>query len=406
VFGEVESSRLRNATREAMKNLVDLALREQVAFVVLAGDLFDNANPSIGATLFFVSELRRLCAAKIPVYVLRGNHDYDSREGRRLWPDGVHEFAADAPQTFIVPGHRVALHGQSYPAQAVATDMTPQYPAPVVDHLNVGVLHTALEGYSGEHARYAPSTPNTLAGKGYAYWALGHVHDFKHLSVQGAHLVYPGNLQGRHVRETGAKGVALVTWEGARIVDVEHRTLDVVRWHDLTVEIDEPAEAAASAEVRIFKAIAAQVADATREDGVCDRLSAVRIRLAGLPAECLAMGGLRLREQIAASVAAQAGDHVAIEEIRIESTTRLELPAVLEQHVARAKTNLATLGAAPADDPLREFTAKLWQQLDLLGGEARSRVEAALQIKSEADLRAKMIELGAERLVARIGGGR
>jgi len=353
-----------------------------------------------------VTELRRLADAEIPVYVLRGNHDFASREGSRLWPDGVHEFASSAPQTFTVPGYRVALHGQSYPTQAVDTDMTPRYPDPVVDHLNVGVLHTALEGHSGEHARYAPTTPAALATKGYAYWALGHVHAFTNLTVNGTHIVYPGNLQGRHVRETGAKGVVLVTWEGTRIVDVEHRTLDVVRWHDLTIELDEIGENTRNVSDEAQGVIATHVAEATRDDSAASRMSAVRLRLAGVPGELVVGGLVRLREKIAASLAAQVGDHVAIEEVRIGQTTRLELPSVLSSHVDRAQANLFALASDAAHDPLREFTSRLWQRIEGLGDETRARVSEELGIDSEATLRAKVVELGAQHLAARIAGRR
>ena len=58
-----------------------------------------------------------------------------------------------------------------------------------------------------------------LKSKGYDYWALGHVH--KREIVDGIPwIVFPGNIQGRHIRETGAKGATLVTVEDGRITDV------------------------------------------------------------------------------------------------------------------------------------------------------------------------------------------
>jgi hypothetical protein len=51
--------------------------------------------------------------------------------------------------------------------------------------------------------------------------------------------VFPGNIQGRHARETGAKGATLVTVEDGRIVDVVHRPLDVVRWSIASLDLSE-----------------------------------------------------------------------------------------------------------------------------------------------------------------------
>ena len=43
-------------------------------------------------------------------------------------------------------------------------------------------------------------------------------------------IVFPGNIQGRHIRETGPKGCTLVTVEDGEVAGVEHRDLDVMRW--------------------------------------------------------------------------------------------------------------------------------------------------------------------------------
>jgi exonuclease SbcD len=99
-------------------------------------------------------------------------------------------------------------------------------PAP---HLfNIGLLHTSLDGREG-HASYAPCTVDGLRARGYQYWALGHVHVREEVS-RDPWIVFPGNLQGRHARETGAKGATLVTIEGRDVVRAEHRDLDVFRW--------------------------------------------------------------------------------------------------------------------------------------------------------------------------------
>jgi DNA repair exonuclease SbcCD nuclease subunit len=104
------------------------------------------------------------------------------------------------------------------------------YPAPQPGRLNIGVLHTALAGGRPPHAPYAPCTPQELAAKGYDYWALGHVHDYELVS-QAPMIVFPGNLQGRNIREVGPKGAVLVTVQDDRIIEPPTRIpLDAVRW--------------------------------------------------------------------------------------------------------------------------------------------------------------------------------
>ena len=127
------------------------------------------------------------------------------------------------------------LHGWSYREKAVFENMVPDYPPPVNGAFNIGVLHTALGGM-GDHANYAPCSLQELVAKGYAYWALGHVHQGQVLNER-PYVVFPGNLQGRHVRETGPKGACLVTVEGGEVVEVAALSFDVVRWAVLEVDV-------------------------------------------------------------------------------------------------------------------------------------------------------------------------
>ncbi|MFT5394146.1 MAG: exonuclease SbcD, partial [Gammaproteobacteria bacterium] len=208
-YGDEAADVVRQASRVALVALVDLALDREVDFMVVAGDLFDGSWPDAGTGHFFTQQMVRLQRQDIPAYVLRGNHDAQSKFTKSLnWPDNVHTFKSNKPHTFAVKGLDVALHGQSFATPAVTDNIAIDYPAAVPGHYNIGVLHTALEG-NAQHAPYAPCTLGQLQAFGYDYWALGHVHEYSCLST-APHVVYPGNLQGRNIRETGPKGAVLV----------------------------------------------------------------------------------------------------------------------------------------------------------------------------------------------------
>jgi Icc-related predicted phosphoesterase len=228
---------LRAATRDALENLVALAVDRRVDFVVIAGDVFDGDWRDINTGLFFVSQMRRLDRAGIPVYVKKGNHDAASEITRALtMPGNVHEFPVRHAHTFRIEGLAVALHGRSFAERAVPEDIAASYPPPVPGCLNVGVLHTSLSGYAA-HDPYAPTTVDTLRGLGYDYWALGHVHAREVLRERAPRIVYCGNLQGRHAGETGPKGCELVEWVDGEL-RAEPVALDVVRWARLALPID------------------------------------------------------------------------------------------------------------------------------------------------------------------------
>ena len=266
--------RLRGATRQALIGLVDLATRRQVDLVLLAGDVYDGNWNDFRTGLFFREQMLRLTRAGIRVFIVKGNHDAASQITRQLPPiDGVHEFSAARSETVDLPELGVAIHGRSFPNRAVPEDLLPQYPAPVPGRFNIGLLHTSLTGREG-HDPYAPTSVDALVDKGYDYFALGHVHAREVVRESAPRIVFPGNLQGRHARETGPKGCELVTVDGGALVSAEFVPLDVVRWHQLRVDVGglEHLEALA----RRFREQAAGVAADAR-----DRLHALRVLLHG-----------------------------------------------------------------------------------------------------------------------------
>jgi len=267
------SERLRGATRLALDGLVALAIDEEVAFVVVAGDLYDGDWRDYNTGLFFNSCMGRLGRAGIRVVVAAGNHDATSRLTRSLRsPDNVTFLSSARPQTVVIEEHGVAIHGQGYPTGAVTDDLSAGYPEPVQGLLNVGVLHTSVDGRPG-HAPYAPCTIAGLTSRGYDYWALGHVHR-REVLHEAPWVVFPGCLQGRHVRETGAKGCTIAHVEDGEVRGVEHREVDVVRW--AVVEVD--AAGAAGGDAVVDRARAA-LAEALESAG--GRPLAARLRVTG-----------------------------------------------------------------------------------------------------------------------------
>ncbi|CAB1084931.1 hypothetical protein JY97_07740 [Alkalispirochaeta odontotermitis] len=227
--------KIRQATRRALDNLVTTAANERVDFVLIAGDLYDGDWKDYSTGLHLVSRAVRLREAGIPVYIVAGNHDAASKITKKLkLPANVHLFAPGKPETFTIDALKVAIHGQSFARPAVKTDLSQNYPAPLPGHFNIGVLHTCASGREG-HEPYAPCSLEGLRSKDYNYWALGHVHQYETL-LEDPLVVFPGCIQGRHIRETGPKGCVLVTVDDRGRPEPEFRPLDVIRW--LVAEVD------------------------------------------------------------------------------------------------------------------------------------------------------------------------
>jgi exonuclease SbcD len=221
---------LRGATRRALENLVRLAKDERVDFVLIAGDVYDGDWMDYGTGLFFAARMSELGHAGIPVFLISGNHDAASQITRRLrLPDNVHHFSDHHAETHFLEGLQVAIHGRGFAQRAVPEDLSAAYPPPVPGMFNIGLLHTSADGRPG-HDAYAPCTIESLRARGYDYWALGHVHTGETLCYPDPWIVFPGVLQGRHIRECGPKGCVLVETMDGRIVSVSERRLDVLRW--------------------------------------------------------------------------------------------------------------------------------------------------------------------------------
>ncbi len=307
---------LRHCTRQAFANLVDLAIEEGVAFVVIAGDLYDGDWKDFSTGLFFAAQMQRLGR---PCFLLRGNHDAHSQITRRLkLPDNVREFSSRRPETITLRDLGVALHGQSFPDREVPEDLSAAYPDPVPGLLNIGVLHTSGDD-PGEHATCAPCTPDRLRDKGYDYWALGHIHIRRVLHAR-PWIVFPGNLQGRHAKETGPKGCSLVTVEDGRVASVAHRSLDVLRWAALEVD----ATGADEAGLLDRLGTAVQAARAAAED----RPLLARLTLTGETALHPSLPD-RIEELVAhcAGAAIEAGGRLWIEKVQLRTRPPARLAA-------------------------------------------------------------------------------
>jgi DNA repair protein SbcD/Mre11 len=227
---------LAGATQRAFREMILFAINEKVDLVVIAGDIFDGDWSDFKSGLEFIAGLADLDRAGIHVAMIRGNHDAANKMSRRLkWPKNTFEFRSRSPETHVIEELGVAIQGQSFPSGAVPQNLAQNYPAARSDLFNIGLLHTSAGG-SSVHDTYAPCGVADLVAKGYDYWALGHVHTRSTL-CENPPIVFPGNLQGRHINEPGERGFMLVTVEGDRVQEVQFVPMDVLRWQRVEVNL-------------------------------------------------------------------------------------------------------------------------------------------------------------------------
>ena len=237
---EYVADTLRRATFDAYENIVDLCIREGVDALLVAGDIYDGADRSLRAQLKFVDGLNRLDAACIRSFVCHGNHDpLDGWEARLSLPLGCVRFGPEVTgePVFADAPERATVYGVSYPTREVRGNLSPLFAeAAENSRFGIGLLHANVGG-NPDHDSYAPCSVADLTETGLDYWALGHVHTRQVLRQERPAVVYPGNPQGRHPLETGARGVYLVEVDDYGAVRLDFRPVDVVRWDTLAVGI-------------------------------------------------------------------------------------------------------------------------------------------------------------------------
>ena len=340
---------IRSASRRAFENLVELALTEKVDFLLLAGDLFDGDWTDYNSGLFFHRHMVKLREAGIPVISISGNHDAQGRMTRSLDLTGlVHELPTDRAAT-LTPAqlgieHAVAIHGRGFANPVVNENVVLEYPEPIPGHFNIGLLHTSLTGDGGEHARYAPCSPTDLINKQYDYWALGHVHTREEVS-KSPWIVFPGNLQGRHIREEGAKGCYVVTVDQKQQATVEFRELDVFRWYHCRADVtgvDTPADA-----------LDAFAAEAERLVKLAEgRPLAMRVTLSGACEAHRELAGDRERyiNELRARATALGSSRLWLEKIRFDTRMPIDAEALFADDGPLSELR-AVIDQLQADDP-------------------------------------------------------
>jgi exonuclease SbcD len=359
---------LRGATRRAFENLVQLTLDEGVDFLVIAGDIYDGDWKDYSTGLFFRGQMVRLFDKGIPVYLIAGNHDAASVISKKLsLPANVHVFSTRTAESMDVAGHPVVIHGRGFPNRAVPENLVKDYPPLVPGKFNLGLLHTSLTGRQG-HDTYAPCSEADLSEKGYGYWALGHIHQ-PEIVRRDPWIVFAGNCQGRHARETGPRGCRLVTVNDSLSVEsVDWQTLDVVRWQELNVDltgIENESEALGRVSEAMDNA-------ATAAEG---RLVAARIVITGPTSlhGSLHRDVQRWRAELLARAQDQGAEAIWIERIKIFTAPVYDVAQLVERD---ALTKIVVESLDQAHDQLPTLPAEIEEMLGVLPPEVRKEVEA------------------------------
>ncbi len=208
----VKRKQRRLGLRRTFSRLVDAALTYQVDAMLIAGDLFDNPNPTKDTVDFVLAEINRLAEKDLPLVIVPGNHDFyssDSIYAQREFPRNVHIFTSNNWESFALSNDitffGIACHEFSSERNVLA-ELNNNLSAP---GLNVAILHGSLDyGFYGREQCY-PFSADDLAACKVDYLALGHYHN-SILNPADNRAFYPGSPEGLKFSEKGQRHAFIV----------------------------------------------------------------------------------------------------------------------------------------------------------------------------------------------------
>ncbi len=235
------ADRLISESQAAFNRLIQRCIDEKVDFLLISGDTFDSGSGNLSGQLHFLSGMKKLESADIPVYLICGNHDPLDKWSRHLdFPSNVYQFSGDQVERIgqTIEGKSVGIYGISYPTRDEQRNLAQLFKSDASDVFSIGVLHGNFGSNTG-HANYAPFTLPDLQSAGMDYWALGHIHKRQIVSESQPLAIYPGNIQGRHFNETGLKGCVKIHVEKGDVHDTKFLPLSEVVFERLELDISD-----------------------------------------------------------------------------------------------------------------------------------------------------------------------
>ena len=179
---------------QSFQKAVEICMKEKVEFLLIAGDLFDTAYPSIEILKETFAEFKKIKDAGIPCFLISGSHDY-SVSGKTFldvlekagFCKNVSIYEDDGENLLLKPTRfgSVVLYGYSGKKSGLDVGDLKRMKLEKAEGFKILMLHTTIDKVVGDlpiECVEADSIPQT------DYCALGHIH----VLMQYKHMVYPG----------------------------------------------------------------------------------------------------------------------------------------------------------------------------------------------------------------------
>ena len=185
---------------DAFNQAIDISIKDQVDFVIFAGDIFENPKPNGNAILQMANALKRLKENDIDSFFILGEHDVSNIKHQNPVPYIYHNLGFSK---YIGNGKPIEYKG----IMLVGFDKI-RPPEMAQNEERFSDVDKSVENFSGhkilvlhqgitEFNKFAGELQSTDLPKNFTYYAMGHLHDkdvkqFNHLKGP---IVYPGSIE-------------------------------------------------------------------------------------------------------------------------------------------------------------------------------------------------------------------
>lgn len=238
ISGELGSP-IQFSPREVLRRMVSLAKREQVQACLFTGDLVDEQNRLFEAYSALAEAVRTLTEAQIPVYLVAGNHDFDTLSTLANEIPGCTLLGSNGGWEEDIVHHGTTplfrVQGRSFHSRYQPENPLDDYKPPQDNLPTLVMLHADVDAHS---SLYAPVTLTQLLQQtAPVAWLLGHIHKPQILS--GAPLIlYPGSPQGLDPGEAGAHGPWLIELASDGRTSARQQYLAPLRYETIDCNIE------------------------------------------------------------------------------------------------------------------------------------------------------------------------
>ncbi len=199
-LGSWRQPELQSLNFQSFQLAVKTTIDQNLNFVLISGDLFDSAYPSIEILKDTFSEFKKLFDAKIPVYLIAGSHDY-SASGKTFldviekagFCKNTHKSEVQEDGTIILRPtfhNKIAIYG--YPGKKSGLELDDLRKVKLESDLHpftILMVHTTIKDAIGSLPVDSIEKEKLPLAN---YYAMGHIHQKFEDHIHDSRYVYPG----------------------------------------------------------------------------------------------------------------------------------------------------------------------------------------------------------------------